>query len=214
MTEAKFSCGDPVWSKMKGYCPWPSRIADPSESTLRNTAADKLKAPKVHYLVYFFGSNNFAWMPEDTIKPYEEFKDKNKGGSKNAQFKQGLKQIEDYISNGGKATLVDTASGAAIKNNTIEESATSPSAAGDSLSNDASNIDGKYHDAPHQPLRCLASAMTAVRGVNPRPSPMRPLEPIPLLLTLVFHYTTQSITQNNSQQQCLSFFIARPLVIG
>lgn len=133
-----------MWSKMKGYCPWPSRIAAPHESSLRNTAADKLKTAKVHYLVYFFGSNNFAWMPEDTIKPYEEFKDKNKNGSKNAQFRQGLKQIEDYIAKGGKATLEDTSSSAAIKTSTNNDNATSPSAAGDSLSNDASNNDGKY----------------------------------------------------------------------
>lgn len=143
MTDTKYSVGDPVWSKMKGYCPWPSRIADPSESTLRNN--DKSKAPKVFYLVYFFGSNNFAWMAEDTIKPYEEFKDKNKNGSKNAQFKQGLKQIEEYIASGGKATLAlveSTTGGAAIKNNTNNDNAASPSAAGDSLSNDESNADG------------------------------------------------------------------------
>lgn len=141
MTEQpRYTIGDPVWSKMKGYCPWPSRIAAPTESSLKNTAADKQKVPKIYYLVYFFGSNNFAWMPEDTIKPYEEFKDKNKNGSRNATFKQGLKQIEEYIANGGKATLVDTTS-AAIKNNNNNDSAPSPTA-GDSLNNDASNLDG------------------------------------------------------------------------
>lgn len=140
MTElTKFSVGEPVWSKMKGYCPWPSRIAAPSESTLRNTAADKSKTPKNYYLVYFFGSNNFAWMPEDTIKPYEELKEKNKNGSKNAQFKQGLKQIEDYMAKGGKASLkLDNNS--AISN---DDDAKSPSVADDSLSNDNnSNADG------------------------------------------------------------------------
>lgn len=144
MTEGKFSIGDPVWSKMKGYCPWPSRIAAPHESSLKNTAADKQgkNMAKVHYLVYFFGSNNFAWMPEDTVKPYEEFLEKNKNGSKTAQFKQGIQQITSYIASGGKATLAaETASGTAIKNN--NDNAASPSAAGDSLSNDASNLDGK-----------------------------------------------------------------------
>lgn len=140
MTELnKFTVGEPVWSKMKGYCPWPSRIAAPSESSLRNTQADKSKTPKVYYLVYFFGSNNFAWMPEDTIKPYEEHKEKNKNGSKNAQFKQGLKQIEEYIAKGGKASLkLDNNS--AISN---DDNAKSPSEADESLSNDNnSNADG------------------------------------------------------------------------
>lgn len=150
MTEQpRYSIGDPVWSKMKGYCPWPSRIAAPTESGLKNTAADKQKVPKIYYLVYFFGSNNFAWMPEDTIKPYEEFKDKNKNGSKNATFKQGLKQIEEYIAKGGKATLVDSTSVAITKNNNTNtnnnnnnDSAPSPTA-GDSLINDTtSNLDG------------------------------------------------------------------------
>lgn len=146
MTEQpKYTVGDPVWSKMKGYCPWPSRIADPSESNLKNTAADKLKVPKVHYLVYFFGSNNFAWMAEDCIKPYAEFKEKNKNGAKSGQFKAGLKQIEDYIETGGPESLVaeylhkNNSSAAAIKNN---DDASSPSA-GDLHSNDhASNNDG------------------------------------------------------------------------
>lgn len=78
-------------------------------------------------------------MPEDTIKPYEEHKDKNKNGAKSAQFKQGLKQIEEYIAKGGKASLkLDNSS--AITN---DDQAKSPSVAEDSLSNDNnSNADG------------------------------------------------------------------------
>lgn len=150
--EPKYSIGDPVWSKMRGFCPWPSRIAAPYESSLKNTNADKQKVPKIYYLVYFFGSNNFAWMAEDCIKPYEEFKDKFKSGGKQASFKQGLKQIDDYVTDDGKAKLLEeyqqrqqqnntTSTSAAIKTN--NDPTTSPSAAGDSLNNDASNPDGK-----------------------------------------------------------------------
>lgn len=144
-SKALYSIGDPVWSKMKGYCAWPSRIAAPHESSLKNNATDKLKSQKHHYLVYFFGSNNFAWMAEDTIKPYEQNKDKNAKGAKTTQFKAGLKQIEEYIKNGGKATLAaQSTSEAAIKNNTSKEKSLSPNWANeDSLSNDASNPDGK-----------------------------------------------------------------------
>lgn len=116
-------------------------MAAPHESTLKNTNADKQKTPKNYHLVYFFGSHNFAWMAEDTMKPYEEFKDENiKKGKKTAAFKLGLKQIEEYIANGGKATLSEPPAKSAAN----EDIATSPSAAGDSLSNDASNFDGKY----------------------------------------------------------------------
>lgn len=164
MTETKFSIGDPVWSKMKGYCPWPSRIASPLESNLKN---DKSKTPKVHYLVYFFGSNNFAWMPEDTIKPYGDFKDKNKNGSKTLQFKQGLKAVEEYIEKGGKASLdIVVTSGAAIKKDTNNDNLTSPSGLDDSVSNDASNIDGKFCDKPVMIQPYMVYVMTATCPVS------------------------------------------------
>ena len=137
MTEYRFQVGDPVWSKMKGYPAWPSRIAGPHEANIKNVEAEKSKAPKNYYLVYFFGSNNFAWMPEDTVKPYADFVDENKKKGKSPQFKKGIKAIEEYLEKGGKATLSQPP---------IEppsDVVSSPPAAGDSLSNDA-NLDGKY----------------------------------------------------------------------
>lgn len=159
MTDTKlFQVGDPVWSKMRGFCAWPSRIAAPHESSLKNTAAEKQKTPKNYYLVYFFGSNNFAWMPEDTIKPYAEFKDENeKKGKKTVQFKAGLKQIEEYIANGGKATLNEPPA----KSGNNNDIATSPSAAGDSLNNDASNLDGD--------LPSIDEEIAAIRNKKPVP---------------------------------------------
>lgn len=141
MADLKFDIGDPVWSKMKGYCPWPSRIAAPHESTLENK--EKQKNQKVFYLVFFFGSNNFAWMPEDTVKPYHEFKEKNKNGSKTNQFRAGLKAIEEYIASGGKATLDIPPHSEVSKNNPSNDNATSPSANVDSPE-ESTNNDGKY----------------------------------------------------------------------
>lgn len=155
--EPKYKIGDPVWSKMKGYCPWPSRIAAPYESTLKNTAAEKQKVAKINYLVFFFGSNNFAWMPEDTIKPYAEFKEKNKSGGKTQSFKAGLKAIEDYIATDGQAKLLEDYNSylnnqnnttSAIKNNASNsniDSSNSPSPSDESLNND-SNHDGKLNN--------------------------------------------------------------------
>lgn len=132
MANAKFSIGDMVWSKMKGYCPWPSRIAEPSESSLK--PPNNQKGAKPSHLVYFFGSNNYAWLSEEHIKPYDDFKDKNKNGSKSAQFKEGLKQIEEYIRTGGKSHAPTTTS--AINNVT----SSALSGAGDSLN----DFDGKF----------------------------------------------------------------------
>lgn len=132
MANAKFSIGDLVWSKMKGYAPWPSRIAEPSESSLR--LPNNQKGAKHSYLVYFFGSNNYAWITEENIKPYEEFKEKNKNGAKTIHFKEGLKQIEEYIKTGGKSHAPATTSSAINKVNS-----SALSGAGDSLN----DFDGK-----------------------------------------------------------------------
>lgn len=137
MASAKFTIGDMVWSKMKGYCPWPSRIAEPSESSLK--PQNNQKGAKPSHLVYFFGSNNFAWLSEEHIKPYDEFKDKNKNGSKSAQFKEGLKQIEEYIRSGGRSQIHTQPPSAASAINNVNSSALS--AAGDSLN----DFDGKYN---------------------------------------------------------------------
>lgn len=148
-SDRKYKIGDPVWSKMRGYIPWPSRIAAPYESSLENKTPAKAKhIPS--YLVYFFGSNNFAWMPEDTIKPYEEFKDKNKNGGKQPSFKQGVKLIEEYCNTGGQEKLLDEykkweeEKEAAIKNDISSNSNNdlddnSSHDGGDSLNEDSTN---------------------------------------------------------------------------
>lgn len=140
MTEHLFKIGDVVWTKMRGYCPWPSRIASPYESSLRNTEAEKSKTPKPYYLVYFFGSNNYAWMSEETLKPYKEYEvEYKKKGKKNQQFKKGLEAIELYMQKVENGTLTPPPE-------PFREDADDlgpPSPTGDSLSNDAGNLDGK-----------------------------------------------------------------------
>lgn len=165
MTEAKFSIGDPVWSKMKGYCPWPSRIANPNESTLKNN--DKTKTNKPSYLVYFFGSNNFAWMSEDTIKPYEEFKEKNKNGAKNVQFKQGIKQIEEYIANGGQKELIEATS--AINQDNPASPASGKSSADGDDTNNPSNDDGGLHSIDEE-LDIIKNKKPATNSASSRKS--------------------------------------------
>lgn len=165
MTEAKFNIGDPVWSKMKGYCPWPSRIANPNESSLKNN--DKTKTNKPSYLVYFFGSNNFAWMSEDTIKPYEEFKEKNKNGAKNVQFKQGIKQIEEYIANGGQKELIEATS-AINQDNPASPASGKSSADGDDLNNSSIN-DGGLHSIDEE-LEIIKNIKPATNSASSRKS--------------------------------------------
>ncbi|XP_045530005.1 putative oxidoreductase GLYR1 homolog isoform X2 [Pieris brassicae] len=90
MTEG-YKLGDLVWAKMKGFSPWPGRVSIPTP---------ELKHPKKGMSVqciYFFGTNNYAWIEEHNIKPYQEHKEQLMKSSKSAAFKEACNQIEDYI---------------------------------------------------------------------------------------------------------------------
>ncbi|XP_058818010.1 cytokine-like nuclear factor N-PAC isoform X2 [Topomyia yanbarensis] len=96
MTDGKgYAVNDLVWAKMKGFSPWPGRISQPP-AELRRIAVKKNIPVRC---IFFFGSNNYAWIEETQIKPYQEFKDKLLSSCKSAGFKEAVQQIEEYISN-------------------------------------------------------------------------------------------------------------------
>jgi hypothetical protein len=161
MADSNYKIGDVIWAKMKGYPPWPARIAAPNETNIRNTEAEKCKSARPYHLVYFFGSNNYAWMSDETLKPYKEFEEEYKKNNKKktAGFTKGLKAIEEYMRKVEEGTL--TPPPEPVKEESEEQGgrgandiAASPS--GDSLSNNASNLDGK----------CLLSFVSLVRCNN------------------------------------------------
>ncbi|KAI1286772.1 putative oxidoreductase GLYR1 -like protein [Halotydeus destructor] len=98
-TNHKFETGDLVWAKMKGFPHWPARLVDPLTTNLRKPPGNYKNKPT--HCVFFFGSNNFAWIPEDAIKPYAEFKDQYIKLGKTNGFKGALAKIEEFILNGG-----------------------------------------------------------------------------------------------------------------
>ncbi|CAH0719309.1 unnamed protein product, partial [Brenthis ino] len=88
-----YKLGDLVWAKMKGFSPWPGRVAIPTP---------ELKPPKKAMnvqCIYFFGTNNYAWIEEHNIKPYQEHKEQLIKSCKTAAFKEAVAQIEEYIVN-------------------------------------------------------------------------------------------------------------------
>ncbi|KAK8772856.1 hypothetical protein V5799_012614 [Amblyomma americanum] len=89
----KYNIGDPVWAKMKGFSPWPGKVANPTKEVKRPA----LKKPM--QCIFFFGTNNYAWIQEDQIKPYEASKEQFSKSSKTASFKEALEAIEDYVKN-------------------------------------------------------------------------------------------------------------------
>ncbi|EEC17037.1 hepatoma-derived growth factor, putative [Ixodes scapularis] len=87
----KYNIGDPVWAKMKGFSPWPGKVANPTKDVKRPA----LKKPM--QCIFFFGTNNYAWIQEDQIQPYEGKKDQLSKSSKTASFKEAVEAIEDYV---------------------------------------------------------------------------------------------------------------------
>ncbi|XP_055612460.1 cytokine-like nuclear factor N-PAC [Uranotaenia lowii] len=96
MTDSKgYAVNDLVWAKMKGFSPWPGRISQPPPE-LRRIVVKKNSPVRC---IFFFGSNNYAWIEESQIKPYLEFKEKLISSCKSAGFKDAIAKIEDYIAN-------------------------------------------------------------------------------------------------------------------
>lgn len=96
--EYTFTHGAPVWAKLKGFSAWPGKIDAPP---------DNLKRPvmkKVMHCVFFFGTHDYGWVPEQDIKPYQEFKDKLSTKKKSVQ--KAVDEIEEYIAGGCKASTV------------------------------------------------------------------------------------------------------------
>ncbi|XP_052749922.1 cytokine-like nuclear factor N-PAC isoform X2 [Galleria mellonella] len=96
-----YKLGDLVWAKMKGFSPWPGRVAIPTP---------ELKPPKKAtnvQCIYFFGTNNYAWIEENNIKPYHEFKEQLIKSSKTVAFKDAVNEIEEYIVNPEKFGDID-----------------------------------------------------------------------------------------------------------
>ncbi|RWS21599.1 putative oxidoreductase GLYR1-like isoform X1, partial [Leptotrombidium deliense] len=103
---SKFQIGDLVWAKMKGFSPWPGKIVEASAANMRKPPGNYRY--KHIQCVYFFGSNNFAWIQEDAIKPYQEFKEQNCKLNKSHAFKEAIEKIEEYIKKGGDDDKLET----------------------------------------------------------------------------------------------------------
>ncbi|XP_013792472.1 putative oxidoreductase GLYR1 homolog isoform X1 [Limulus polyphemus] len=88
---SKFSIGDPVWAKMKGFFPWPGKVVSPTKDVKRPALKKSM------HCVYFFGTKNYAWVLEEHIKPYLEFKEMHTQKSKSSSFKEAVETADDYV---------------------------------------------------------------------------------------------------------------------
>lgn len=138
----KFQVGDLVWAKMKGFCPWPGKLVDPASTSLRKPPGHV--QTKTSYCVYFFGTNNFAWITEDAIKPYAEYKEQNIKSSKSKGFKEAVAVIEEYIKNGCTDELPgDAGAGSALSDMNNDGKSSLPSIDDDIATITTTITDGK-----------------------------------------------------------------------
>jgi len=91
MTAKQFRIGDPVWAKMKGFSPWPGKVCMPPPDVKRPAIKKQM------HCVNFFGTNDYAWIEEFSIKDYLEFKDQFVKSKQNKQMALAIEQIEKYL---------------------------------------------------------------------------------------------------------------------
>ncbi|XP_005096212.1 putative oxidoreductase GLYR1 [Aplysia californica] len=87
---SNFKIGDLVWAKMKGFQAWPGKIVEPKENIKKPANKKNVQ------FVYFYGSENYAWIQEENIYLYPEYKSKYEGSSRIPRgFKEALEAIEN-----------------------------------------------------------------------------------------------------------------------
>ena len=90
MVAKSFEVDDLVWAKMKGYSPWPGKIIEPPANT---------KSKKYHHYVFFFGSDNHAWIPDENIFLHSDEMVEKYGNKKTGLYQTAVETIIDLSKN-------------------------------------------------------------------------------------------------------------------
>jgi len=93
LNQHKFRIGDPVWAKMKGFSPWPGKVCMPPSDIKRPAIKKQM------HCVNFFGTNDFAWIEENNMKDYEQFKETLIKDKKTKQMANAIEEMEKYLKN-------------------------------------------------------------------------------------------------------------------
>ncbi|XP_016657812.1 putative oxidoreductase GLYR1 homolog isoform X1 [Acyrthosiphon pisum] len=95
-----YELNDLVWAKMKGFPPWPGRVSEPTVQLMK-------KPKKNCKCIFFFGTNNYAWIEVGCLKPYFQFKDTLTYSCKTTHFRDAVKAIEEHIEENGTEQRVN-----------------------------------------------------------------------------------------------------------
>lgn len=96
-----YQIGALVWGKMKGFPPWPGQVVEPPPELKRPASKKSMQC------IYFFGSKNFAWLEETSLKDYESNKDTLGKACKTAAFREAVEAIENFITNNDEGVPVN-----------------------------------------------------------------------------------------------------------
>ncbi|GFY77341.1 putative oxidoreductase GLYR1 homolog [Trichonephila inaurata madagascariensis] len=105
MAPKDFEIGDLVWAKLKNYPFWPAKIVDPPTVLKKDfcTAKGRQKKKsctrrKAQHYVFFFGSQNYAWIWDGNIVPHSVEMLSNVSRKKSTSY---VKAIDEIIAAGG-----------------------------------------------------------------------------------------------------------------
>eukprot|EP00057_Strongylocentrotus_purpuratus_P010584 XP_011665058.1 PREDICTED: putative oxidoreductase GLYR1 [Strongylocentrotus purpuratus] len=86
-----FDLGDLVWAKMSSFPAWPGRIVKQWKNV------KKPAGKKAVRFVFFFGTEDHAWVKEESLKHYHEHKATLSKAGKGAKFTKAIDAIEEAI---------------------------------------------------------------------------------------------------------------------
>ncbi|XP_038055753.1 glyoxylate/succinic semialdehyde reductase 1-like isoform X3 [Patiria miniata] len=87
----EFKFGEHVWAKLSSFPHWPGRIVKPWKHV------KKPPGKKLTYFVFFFGTEDHAWVRAENLCPYLENKERLSKAAKGQKFKKAMDAIEDAI---------------------------------------------------------------------------------------------------------------------
>lgn len=86
-----FKLGDLVWAKLSSFPAWPGRIVKPWKHV------KKPAGKKPTYFVYFFGTEDHAWVRADNLKNYMEHKEAMTKAAKGVKLQKAIEAIDAAI---------------------------------------------------------------------------------------------------------------------